>query len=537
MKTSIKIALAQLNLIVGKIENNTDIIIQAIHKSEKAGIDIILFPELSLCSYPPEDLLFRSQFYLKIEQALSKVVESTGNIRILLGHPYKQNNLMYNACSLITDNKIEKTYLKQHLPNYGVFDEKRYFREGNESIIFEVNRIKCAISICEDIWAKEPIDIACKNGADIMFNINASPFHRNKLIEREAIIKQRAKESGMYIVYNNLVGGQDELVFDGNSTIVCKDGKTIFHAPPFEEGIFNFELNSGKNPIHIPPDIPEEESIYKALVLGVKDYIRKNNFNGAIIGLSGGIDSALTLCIAVDALGAENVEAISMPSRFTADMSNEDAFQQTEKLNVRHEVLSIEKSFNSIIETLEPRFNNLPVDTTEENIQARCRGIILMAISNKTGKLVLTTGNKSEMAVGYATLYGDMAGGFAPLKDIWKTMVYRLANWRNSISPAIPERVITRPPSAELRPDQLDQDSLPDYSVLDPILEQYIENDCPPEKIITNGYDPDDVFRVINMVDRNEYKRRQAAPGIRITERAFGRDRRYPITSGYSEKE
>jgi NAD+ synthase (glutamine-hydrolysing) len=534
-----KIILAQLNLIVGDIENNTAKIVSSVKKAiNDYKADVIIFPELSISSYPPEDLLLRPAFNKYIKTALDRIVEETNNIHVILGYPIKQNDNLYNACSLIYNGEIKQTYYKQHLPNYGVFDEKRYFTPGTETCLFEIKGTTAALSICEDIWVPQPINNAAKADAKIMFNINASPYHKNKLEQREEIISKRAKETNMHIVYANLVGGQDELVFDGNSMIVDNNGKTIFHAPQFKEGLYSFELDIEKpntnkkiQDLHV-----EEENIYNALVLGVGDYVRKNNFKGALIGLSGGIDSALTLSIAVDALGAENVEVLAMPSRFTADMSNEDACKQAEMLGVNYEVISIEQPFDSFLNILKPRFQNLPADTTEENIQARCRGILLMAASNKSGKLVLTTGNKSEMAVGYATLYGDMAGGYAPLKDVWKTLVYKLAKWRNTQQVVIPERVISRPPTAELRHDQIDQDSLPDYEILDPILEQYIELDKHPEQIIADGYDADTVYKVIRLVDRNEYKRRQAAPGVRITARGFGRDRRYPITSGYVEK-
>jgi NAD+ synthase (glutamine-hydrolysing) len=535
---NIHIVLAQLNLTVGDIEGNTKKIIESIDDAEfKYKADIIIFPELSISSYPPEDLLLRPAFNDYINNALEKIVAEVKNIHVILGHPTKQNDKLYNACSLIYKGKIKQTYYKQHLPNYGVFDEKRYFTPAKETCIFEIKGVATALSICEDIWVPDPISAAAAAGAKIMFNINASPYHKNKLSVRENMISKRAQESNMHIVYTNLVGGQDELVFDGNSMIVNNYGELIFHAPQFEEGLFDVHLNieQSENKKITRPDLSEEENIYSALVLGVRDYVRKNNFKGAIIGLSGGIDSALTLSIAVDALGSENVEALIMPSRFTADMSNEDACLQAKKLGVNHEIISIEEPFNSFLKALGPRFKNLPTDTTEENIQARCRGILLMAASNKNGKLVLTTGNKSEVAVGYATLYGDMAGGYAPLKDVWKTLVYRLAKWRNTKQQIIPERVISRPPTAELRHEQLDQDSLPDYEILDPILEQYIELDTHPKQIIENGYDADTVYKVIRLVDKNEYKRRQAAPGVRITERGFGRDRRYPITSAYNE--
>ena len=534
--------LAQLNLTVGDIEGNTNKIIESVKKAKSDyKADIIIFPELAISSYPPEDLLLRPAFHNYIEQALNRIVKTTKNIHVLLGYPFLQGDVLYNACSLIHDGNIIQTYYKQHLPNYGVFDEKRYFTPGeNRTCLFEINGIIIALSICEDIWVPGPINNASSAGAKIMFNINASPYHKNKLSERENIISKRAADSGMYIAYTNLVGGQDELVFDGNSMVVDNNGKLVFHAPQFKEGLFNVNLDiehpeNRKNSNVARTDPIEEESIYNALVLGVRDYVWKNNFKGSVIGLSGGIDSALTLCIAVDALGSENVEVLIMPSRYTAKISIEDACLQAEILSVNHEIISIEQPFDAFLKMLEPRFRNLTSDTTEENIQARCRGILLMAVSNKSGKLVLTTGNKSEMSVGYATLYGDMAGGYAPLKDVWKTLVYRLAIWRNKQQQVIPERVISRPPTAELRHHQLDRDSLPDYETLDPVLEQYIELDKHPEQIIAEGYDADTVYKVIGLVDRNEYKRRQAAPGVRITERAFGRDRRYPISSGYIE--
>ena len=534
---SLRILLAQLNLTVGDFEGNTNKIIEAInHAVSNKDTDVLVFPELTISSYPPEDLLLRPAFNKYVQLALNKIVSAIKDIHVIIGYPIIHNDKLYNVCSLIHKNKIIKTYYKQNLPNYGVFDEKRYFTAGNETCLFEINGTTAAISICEDIWVPEPINDASEAGAKIMFNINASPYHKNKLAQRENIITARAKESNMHIVYCNLVGGQDELVFDGNSMVVNNHGDIIFHAPAFEEGLYNFDLSLNEPPvIKASYSEPEEESIYNALVLGTRDYVKKNNFNGALIGLSGGIDSALTLSIAVDALGAENVEVLIMPSRFTADMSNEDACEQAKILGVKYEFISIEEPFESFLNVFEPRFKDLPSDTTEENIQARCRGVLLMAASNKSGKIVLTTGNKSEMAVGYATLYGDMSGGYAPLKDVWKMMVYKLAKWRNKKAQAIPERVITRSPSAELRHDQVDQDSLPDYEVLDPILEQYIELDVHPEQIIEKGYDADIVYKVIRLVDQNEYKRRQAAPGVRITVRAFGRDRRYPITSKYKE--
>ena len=434
--------------------------------------------------------------------------------------------------------EVKKTYCKQHLPNYGVFDEKRYFTPGNETCLFEINGVTAALSICEDIWVPKPTSDAAASNAKILFNINASPYNVNKKFEREKLISKRASEFDMHIVYVNLVGGQDELIFDGNSMVFNKYGDIIFQAPEFKEGLYETHINIKEIEIKKENNsgLIKEESIYNALVLGVRDYVRKNNFKGVIIGLSGGIDSALTLCIAVDALGSKNVEALIMPSRYTAKMSIDDASVLAKKLNVSYEIISIEPPFSAFLEVLKPSFKKSSIDTTEENIQARSRGILLMAISNKYNKLVLTTGNKSEMSVGYATLYGDMAGGYSPLKDLWKTLVYRLAKWRNKKEEIIPKNIINRAPTAELRENQLDQDSLPDYEILDPILELYIELDKHPEEIIKHGFDSETVYNIINLVDKNEYKRRQAAPGIKITKKAFGRDRRYPISSGYIEK-
>jgi len=540
---NIRIIIGQLNFTVGDIEGNTEKIIKAIKKAnEKYDADIIIFPELSICSYPPEDLLLRPAFNKLIKVALEKIKSETKGIRVILGYPLKKDEKLYNACSLIHKQKIEKTYCKQYLPNYGVFDEKRYFTSGNDSCTFEIKGITAALTICEDLWASKPITDAAAADAKILFNINASPYDKNKNNERKNLISKRASEASMHVVYVNLVGGQDELIFDGNSMIFDKKGEMIFQSPEFEEGLYEAQINiegiENKKELKKENDLysTEEESIYKALVFGVKDYVEKNNFQGVVVGLSGGIDSALTLCIAVDALGSKNVEALIMPSRYTSKMSTDDACVLAKKLKVEYKIISIEAPFSAFLQSLEPVFKKLPMDTTEENIQARIRGVLLMAISNKYSKLVLATGNKSEMSVGYATLYGDMAGGYSPLKDVWKTLVYRLAKWRNKEQEVIPENIIDRPPTAELRDNQLDRDSLPDYEILDPILEQYIELDHHPEEIIKNGFDKEIVYEIISLVDKNEYKRRQAAPGIRITEKAFGKDRRYPISSGYIEK-
>ena len=537
--SSIRMVLGQLNLAVGNIPGNTKKIIAAIEKASNDKADIIIFPELSICSYPPEDLLLRPAFNKSIESALKKITMAAKDIHVILGYPLKKEEKLYNACSLIHDKKIKHTYSKRYLPNYGVFDEKRYFTPGDKPCLFEIKDSIAALSICEDIWVSKPTEDAASANAKILFNINASPYEKNKTTDREQIISKRASQSNIHIVYVNLVGGQDELIFDGSSQIYDNNGKIIFQASSFKEELFLAELdiNNKKNKINTNrSEFFVEQNIYNALILGVKDYVMKNKFQGVVIGLSGGIDSALTLCIAADALGPENVKALIMPSRYTSKMSIDDASMLAKKLNVSYEIISIEPPFTSFLDILKPIFGNLPIDATEENIQARCRGLLLMAISNKYNKLVLTTGNKSEISVGYATLYGDMAGGFSPLKDVWKTLVYKLSKWRNTQGNVIPESIINRPPTAELRDNQLDQDFLPDYEILDPILEKYIELDQHPEKIISDGYNPETVYKVTKLVDKNEYKRRQSAPGIRITNKAFGKDRRYPISSGYTEE-
>lgn len=537
-----KIIIAQINLTVGDIENNKNRIIHCIDDAErKHHADLVIFPELAVTGYPPEDLLLRSSFQALSRKALQEIIDRATAIDLILSYPEIIDDKIYNSCSYISKGKISATYRKKQLPNYGVFDEKRYFTPGNETVLINLDGIPTALGICEDLWTPEHTADTAKSGAKLLINVNASPYEADKQEERVELLKQRVKENGLSIIFVNLVGGQDELVFDGGSMVINDDERIVFHAPQFEEGLYPIKIMGNSGKIRFDCPVPPQQNpgklknIYGALILGTRDYVQKNGFNGAVIGLSGGIDSALTLAVAVDAIGSENIEVLMMPSRFTSEMSIDDAVTMAEKLNVKYHVIPIEKSFTAFLEALAPVFSDLPEDTTEENIQARCRGILLMAISNKTGKLVLTTGNKSEMAVGYATLYGDMAGGFAPLKDVSKTLVYELSNWRNQQSNVIPQRVIDRPPSAELKPDQKDEDSLPPYDILDPILERYIECDQSPDEIIHAGYKPEVVHEIIRLVDRNEYKRRQAAPGVKITRRAFGRNRRYPITSGYKE--
>ena len=544
MSSSLRIVMAQLNMLLGDIDGNVQQIINAANTArDELNADAIVFPELTLTGYPPEDLLLRPGFTMAALRGLERVKQSVSGIDVVIGYPMQERGGLYNTAALIRDSKIIGSYHKQHLPNYSVFDEKRYFVAGQaDACMVEIKGIPVAITICEDIWLPSPMQQAADADAKLMLNLNASPFHINKQEDREAVLYDRATEAAMPIVYVNLVGGQDELVFDGGSMVMNGQGEVTQRATSFETGLFiaDFTVHDDNSVTPIEADmavVPNEEaSAYQALVLGVRDYVTKNGFEGVVLGLSGGIDSALTLAVAVDALGADRVEAVSMPSRYTADMSVDDALEEAKLLGVDCKVITIEQTFTAFLESLADEFagtEKMPGDVTEQNLQARCRGVLLMAIANKKHRIVLTTGNKSEMAVGYATLYGDMAGGFDVLKDVPKLLVYRLSKYRNSLSPVIPERVITRPPTAELAPDQKDEDSLPAYEILDPILALYVEQDKTLEEIVAEGFEQETVARVISLVDRNEYKRRQAAPGVRITQKAFGRDRRYPITSHY----
>ena len=535
MSVPLRIVLAQLNLLVGDIAGNVAKMCAAVDKARgELQAHAIVFPELAITGYPPEDLLLRPDFIAAAEQGLEELCRVAKGMDVVVGYPSQHGGKLYNTASVLRDGKVVTTYAKHCLPNYGVFDEKRYFTAGSGTCVVPIQGVPVAITICEDVWEGWPVDEAVKAGARLVINLNASPFHLNKGRERLEVVAQASRRNHVAILYANLVGGQDELVFDGDSFAVNAEGELTHRACAFEEELCLVEI-SGGNPVagHIAPVLSEEASVYGALVLGVRDYIEKNKFRGAVLGLSGGVDSALTLCLAVDAIGSGRVEAVMMPSRYTAPMSIEDSRLLAQALGVTCREIPIEHMFGAFLAALKEEFRGLKPDTTEENIQARVRGVLLMAISNKTGKIVLTTGNKSEMAVGYATLYGDMAGGFAAIKDVPKTLVYRLAEWRNGVKPVIPRRIIERPPSAELAPDQKDTDSLPPYATLDPILERYVERDQRPAEIIAAGFDAATVQRVVAMVDRNEYKRRQAPPGVRITPRAFGRDRRYPITSGF----
>ncbi len=532
---SLKIALAQINFLVGNIAANINNIIEAaVYARDQLNADIIVFPELTITGYPAEDLLLRADFITAANNAVYQLVDRVADIALVVGFPERDGSKLYNSAVVLHQGVMLARYRKQALPNYGVFDEQRYFSAGNQPCVFEFNGTFIGLTICEDVWKSGIIDATKQAGAELLLTLNASPFNSGKIHQREAIICRQVKAAKIPLVYVNQVGGQDELIFDGASFVANSQGDIVFRAEEFKEQISVIEFD-GNNPVTntCAPLYNEISSEYQALVLGIKDYVRKNGFKGAILGLSGGIDSALVLALAVDALGHDKVEAVLMPSRYTQTMSNEDAVLEAEALGVKYHTIPIEPAVNAFTGMLAEVFVGTTKDTTEENIQARCRGVILMALSNKQGKLLLTTGNKSEMSVGYATLYGDMAGGFAPIKDVPKLLVYQLSQYRNTLSKVIPERVITRPPSAELAPDQIDADSLPPYDVLDPILERYVELDQSAEEIIAAGFSCEDVARAINLVDRNEYKRRQSPPGIRITTRAFGRDRRYPITSGY----
>lgn len=542
MSDRLRATLAQVNPCVGDLAGNADLVLAAVDRYQ-AESDLIVFPELCLTAYPPEDLLLRDDFIHGVESQLSRIKARTREVEAMLvvGHPLRINSRLYNAASILHRGELLAVYKKRLLPNYNVFDEKRYFTPGDQVLVFQVGGASLGLIICEDVWEPDPVRETVAAGAELIVVINASPFHHSKAIEREdEIVRARARENGVPIIYVNLVGGQDELVFDGASHVVDRVGQTVARLPIFERAFMPVTFTRDQpgeqwcpQAASVAPLGTLEERVYGALVTGVRDYVEKNGFSGVVLGLSGGIDSALCLAIAADALGRERVEAIMMPYRYTSEMSEQDAAQQARLMGVDYQAIPISPMVEATLAQLAPVFEGFAEDATEENVQARCRMLLLMAISNKKGSMVLTTGNKSEMAVGYATLYGDMAGGFAAIKDVPKTLVYALARYRNTLGQVIPERVITRAPSAELRPDQCDQDSLPDYDVLDGILQRFVELDQGDEEIIAAGYDAETVRRVIKMVVRNEYKRRQAAPGVRITPRAFGRDRRYPITSRF----
>jgi NAD+ synthetase len=554
-----KIAIAQMNATVGDLAGNAARIADFAARARRAGADLLVTPELALCGYPPEDLLLRGDFLEACDRALADLAARVTDIAMIVGHPRAAHGKRYNSASMIRAGRIVGVYDKQQLPNYTVFDEERYFEPGARPCVHAVNGVNFGINICEDAWglagpanarasgvgvgigadatnANAP-RLAREAGATVLLVLNASPYHLEKQQVRYDVMRERVAETGMPLVYVNLVGGQDELVFDGASFVLNREGKVMHQLPAFEEDLGIVTITDGDpQPGKVEGPRGVDAEVYGALLTGVRDYVDKNGFPGALVGLSGGIDSALTLAVAVDALGAKRLHAVMMPSRFTAAMSREDAAAEAQALGVRYSDIAIDPIFAAFRAALAGEFEGLPEDVTEENLQSRIRGTLLMALSNKTGAIVLTTGNKSEMGTGYATLYGDMAGGFAVLKDLNKQMVYRLARYRNSLSPVIPQRVIDRAPSAELRENQTDQDSLPPYPVLDAIMEAYVEGDQSPREIIAQGYERADVERVVRLVRISEYKRRQAPVGIRITPRGFGKDWRFPITNKFRHR-
>ena len=550
----LKICVAQLNLVVGDVTGNARRIIDAAHEAYAQGARLLLTPELSICAYIAEDLFLRPSFIAACDDAVKTVARETAGLQgmaIVVGHPVGRDRRSKsltiaqrtNAASVIRDGRVIETYAKRLLPNYQVFDERRYFVPGQGTCVFQVEGVSVGLLICEDASFEEPAQLAREAGAQMLAVINASPFHGGKGYEREAMMIERVKACGLPLVYAHMVGGQDEVVFEGHSFAVNADGQLAGRAPSFEESMYYVGVRQAQDAIELEaktwPARELDADLWDALVLGLRDYVHKNGFRDVILGLSGGIDSALVLAIAVDALGKDRVRALMMPSPYTAGISLEDAREMARRLGVRYDELSIVPEFESFKASLAPLFEGRAEDTTEENIQARIRGVMLMAMSNKFGSLVLTTGNKSEYATGYCTLYGDMCGGFAPIKDVVKTAVFRLARWRNANDPfktgsdPIPDRIITRPPSAELRADQTDQDSLPPYEVLDAIIARYMENDMGIAELVAEGFNHDDVEKVTRLIKINEYKRRQAAVGTRITHRSFGKDWRYPITNRF----
>jgi NAD+ synthase (glutamine-hydrolysing) len=547
---TLRFALAQMDFPVGAVAANAARMRSVIADAREGGAALVAFPELAISGYPPEDLLLRPTFLRACAAEIDALARDAHDVAIYVGHPHSQGEV-YNAASLLRDGEIEVTYHKQALPNYTVFDEKRYFRSGHDAAVVEISGVRVGLLICEDIWEAEPAARATRAGAEMLMIINASPYDIPQLKTREDLLAHRARENGVAIAYVNVVGGQDDLLFDGGALLVEPDGRIAARAPQFVDALLFAAYDTATqrftaNNWLVVEDDSMEAVVYAGLVRGIRDYVEKNGFPGVLLGLSGGIDSALTLALAVDALGAERVTAVMMPSRYTSDLSLGEAKAQADRLGVDYHVLPIEDAFKAFHETLAPVFAGRPEDITEENLQARCRGVLLMALSNKFGRLVLTTGNKSEMAVGYATLYGDMCGGYAPLKDVYKTLVWDLARWRNASvgignreleidadSWVIPPAVIDRPPSAELRVNQTDQDSLPPYEVLDAMLERFVDGEESQAEIVAAGFDEATVRRVARLVLASEYKRRQSAPGPKITTRAFGRNRRYPISSGW----
>ena len=560
-------ALVQMNPVVGALDRNAAMVLEAMDRAHALGAQAVVFPELAITGYPPEDLLLRPRFLQDTAAQIDRIAKRVRGIDVVLGAPVATGTGVINAALLLRDGRVHAQYAKHKLPNYSVFDERRYFEHGTEACVPEIAGLRVGLTVCEDIWRPEPAAHAAAAGAELILNLNASPYHRGKASEREAIVCARVHETGCPVLYVNMVGGQDELVFDGRSFMVSADGTVQPLLPAWIGGVAVIEIERTVDGVlrlhervaeleHPRPDSllwgddeegaaaepavidPEALDMYRAIMVGIRDYVRKNGFSGVLLGLSGGIDSCLTAALAVDALGPDAVEAVMMPYRYTASMSIEDAREQAALLGIDYRELAIEpmvEAFRAGLVEAFPDQSSNPDDLMEQNLQARCRGVLLMALSNRTGRLLLATGNKSEMAVGYATLYGDMAGGFAPLRDVTKQWVYRLARMRNRIGRVIPERVITRPPSAELAPDQEDEHSLPPYPVLDAILEAFVEQEASVDDIVAKGFERATVERIARMVFRAEFKRRQAAPGVRVSARAFGRDRRYPITSGYQE--
>ncbi|WP_302982560.1 NAD+ synthase [Plesiomonas shigelloides] len=536
---SLTVALAQLNMLVGDIEGNAQKIITTTREQADADADLVVFPELALTGYPPEDLLLRPDLMVRVNAQLDLIAQVSHKTAVLVGHPWPEDGQLYNALSVYAEGRLLIRYYKQKLPNYGVFDELRYFSAGDKNALLELNGVRLGLLICEDLWFDAPVDALHAAGAEVIVSINASPYDQEKPQVRQRLLEGHCRRTGLPLLYLNQIGGQDELVFDGCSKVFNAQGEMTHRLAAFAEQVEQVQLHKQQDALTITPMAQPAVAqgllaqTYQALVLAVRDYVTKNGFQGAVLGLSGGIDSALTLAIAVDALGADKVQAVMMPFRYTADISVADAKEEADLLGIEFDIVSIEPMFDAFMQQLAPMFAGTERDTTEENLQARCRGVMLMALSNKRRRLVLTTGNKSEMAVGYATLYGDMAGGFDVLKDVPKTLVFQLSEYRNTLSYVIPQRVIDRPPSAELAPDQVDQDSLPPYDILDAILHAYVEQDKSVADLVAMGFEEEVVRKVIRLVDINEYKRRQAAVGPRITARNFGKDRRYPITSGF----
>jgi NAD+ synthase (glutamine-hydrolysing) len=538
MTGTVRIALGQLNLVVGDVAGNVRAMIEAARRArDTLEAQLVVFPELAVTGYPPEDLLFHRGFQRQVNRALEKIADAASGIGIIFGYPEFHGDTIYNAACLVEDGRVLANYRKRCLPNYGVFDEQRYFTPGTDTCVLDYKGLSLGLAICEDVWKAAPARESAEAGARLLLVINGSPYDTGRPGTRIQTLNRHVVPTGLATLYVNMVGGQDELLFDGGSLVLNGQGQVVHQAPMFEPSLSVAEFATGEGFRCLPGEmasLPEfPASVYQALVLGTRDYVNKHGFPGVVLGLSGGIDSALVLSIAVDALGADKVRAVMMPTRYTSRMSLHDAREQAQLLGVRYDVIPIEPIYEATVDSLAEVFAGRKPDVTEENIQARSRGMVLMAISNKTGAMLLTTGNKSEMSVGYATLYGDMAGGFAPIKDCSKTLVYALARHRNQSGRVIPQRVIDREPSAELRDDQKDTDSLPPYDVLDPILEAFIEKNLSVDEIAAQGFEHETVGRILELVKRNEYKRRQAPPGIRISRRAFGRDWRYPITSGF----